>query len=711
MNLETLLSRWRGQQVLALVLRALGVALVGSVLIWVVLPTGSRSWVTLLGAALVSALGSLWWPRPPLADRDSLARHLDRVLPELEDSASLIDRDPNELTGLERLQVRRVAERLEGVPGEGLWPRSQMVSALRVLVVGALMALLIWVSHERWGGSLSSSIESVTGESTASQGGQDLLSQVRVDIRPPAYTGLPGIQQNALDISAPEGSRVKWILLEGADRAVVVFAGGEPIGFEPGPEGIEAETVVEESLVYQIVIGGDDQEVSSPYARLVATPDEPPRLRFVLPQERVTTTTGQDVGSLALRIEVADDYGLEGVDLVTTLAQGSGEMVEFRHRRKPLGPLSNEPTVMLESEIDLALSELEQGSELYFYAEGRDRREPEANIGRSSTYILRIPAEEQASADLGEGLPIVMPPEYFRSQRQIIIDTEKLIAESDQIARSEFDRRSEELGFDQRALRMRYGTLLGEEFESGRPVGAGDQENGDHEDHEGHDAEEEEILANVPAELVHFHDSAEISTFFTSEIRTQLKQVLAQMWDAEGELRVHRPAAALPFEYRALALLKDLQQRSRLYVQKVGFETPPLEVDELRLTGDLDEIGSRSRTLDRAAPDEIGSSARSILAILEGSDLEEPPDMAELAAKVRPEIASLATRDIDALVALTALDLLANGRDLTTDESLDLERALWSLVPTPRSSPRARSSTADPLADLYRASLTEGNKP
>ena len=710
MSLQRVLRRWRGQQILALGLRALGVALVGSALIWVMLPAGWKSWTAILGGALASGLISLCWPRPPLADRDLLARHLDRVRPELEDSSALVNRDLGELTGLERLQVRRVGGRLEGIPEADLWPRSQVVGSLRVLAGGLLMALLIWVIHGRWENRSKSPMESAVDYSATSRSAQDLLSQVRVEVHPPAYTGLPSSEQSSLDISAPEGSRVRWLLPKGDIRATVVFANGEPLGFGHATEGIEAETVVAKSAVYQIIAGDADHEVRSPYARLVVIADEPPKLRFVVPEERITTTTEQGAGTLALKIEAEDDYGLGGIDLVTTLAQGSGEMVAFRKHREPLEPLPNDPVMTLETEIDFAMSELEPGSELYFFVEGRDRREPEANTGRSLTYIWRIPAAEVSSADLGEGLPIVMPPEYFRSQRQIIIDTEKLIADSSRIARGDFERRSEGLGFDQRALRMRYGTLLGEEFESGRPVGAGEEDAGGTEDHESHDAEEE-LLASVPADLVHFHDSAEIATFFTSEIRTQLKQVLAQMWDAEGELRVHLPAEALPFEYRALALLKDLQHRSRLYVQKVGFETPPLEVSEVRLTGDLDEIRDRSRLLGREAVDEIGSAAESILAILQGSDREIAQDLAELSAAVRPEIASLAARDIDALAALTTLDLLVAGRELTVDESRGLERALWSLVPEPLASPRVWSATADPLADLYRAALMERVEP
>ena len=107
---------------------------------------------------------------------------------------------------------------------------------------------------------------------------------------------------------------------------------------------------------------------------------------------------------------------------------------------------------------------------------------------------------------------------------------------------------------------MRYGILLGEEFESGRPIEA-DEEHADHDD-------EESPIEGLPAELFHLHDSAEIATFFTNEIRTQLKRVLAEMWDAEGELRFHRPPEALPGAVREVA--DDDGSRTELACARCG---------------------------------------------------------------------------------------------------------------------------------------------
>ena len=46
-------------------------------------------------------------------------------------------------------------------------------------------------------------------------------------------------------------------------------------------------------------------------------------------------------------------------------------------------------------------------------------------------------------------------------------------------------------------------------------------------------------------------------------------------------------AAALPYEYRALRLLKQVQQQTRAFVKKAGFTPPPMPEATLRLTGEL----------------------------------------------------------------------------------------------------------------------------
>ena len=149
---------------------------------------------------------------------------------------------------------------------------------------------------------------------------------------------------------------------------------------------------------------------------------------------------------------------------------------------------------------------------------------------------------------------------------------------------------------------MRYGTLLGQEFESGLPrdVDTARDSGHDGEPDAEHAVEHEaaaDALASVPAEFTHQHDAADSARFFSTDVKASMKRALAAMWEAEGKLRTIQPRAALPDENLALRILKQVQQRSRVFVNKVGFEAAALHPDEDRLSGDLSQLKDREASL------------------------------------------------------------------------------------------------------------------
>jgi hypothetical protein len=311
---------------------------------------------------------------------------------------------------------------------------------------------------------------------------------------------------------------------------------------------------------------------------------------------------------------------------------------------------------------------------------------------------------------------MILPPTYFRSQRQIIIDTEKLIAESPGLPDIDIRRRSEALGTDQRALRMRYGALLGEEFVSGQAVDPGELEAGGDSDLQDEQAEgppsgeDQTVFDLLPEDLTHAHDSTETATYFASETRMQLKRVLAQMWDAEGRLRVVDPEGALPFELSALEMLKDLQQRSRIYVQKVGFEAPPLEPATRRLTGELDEVSTSHREIRQRQAPEVVTAAQTLLSQFDPTTRLDLATAADQATRLRLPVARMATTEVDALGALEALDLLLGGQHPDPLHMEQLAAVLWRLLPAPEITPAAGIAANDPLPRSYRRQ-PEGGDP
>ena len=71
------------------------------------------------------------------------------------------------------------------------------------------------------------------------------------------------------------------------------------------------------------------------------------------------------------------------------------------------------------------------------------------------------------------------------------------------------------------------------------------------------------------------------------------------MWDAELYLRLYQPEKSLPYQYKALKLLKEVSNDSRIYVHRTGFDPPPIK-EEKRLTADLNEVKSSTQMMNRA---------------------------------------------------------------------------------------------------------------
>ncbi|PTM07372.1 MAG: hypothetical protein DA407_10540 [Bacteroidetes bacterium] len=204
-------------------------------------------------------------------------------------------------------------------------------------------------------------------------------------------------------------------------------------------------------------------------------------------------------------------------------------------------------------------------------------------------------------------------PDYFRSQRQLIIDTEKLIKQRGQLSKKDFNFKSNELGFDQKALRIKYGEFMGEEqVEEGvvsqENLEIFEAENEKHDededplakythDHDGsneHNLVEEKKSTDTKNPLeafAHSHDDAAMATLFEESLRSKLLKALGEMWDSELYLRLYEPEKSLPYQYRALTLLQDIKNSARIYVHRIGFDPPPIKEDT-RLSGKLDDIKS-----------------------------------------------------------------------------------------------------------------------
>jgi hypothetical protein len=147
-----------------------------------------------------------------------------------------------------------------------------------------------------------------------------------------------------------------------------------------------------------------------------------------------------------------------------TLARGSGENIRFSDKEVPLPQSADPKSRNWKKQWTLAELGMEPGDELYFFVRATDNA-PSPHTAQSPTYTLRLPGPDAESLD-STALPTVTKPENLRSQRQIILDTEQLVADlkaHPDMPPATLRNRSEIIASDQAKLRLRYGQFLGEE--------------------------------------------------------------------------------------------------------------------------------------------------------------------------------------------------------------------------------------------------------
>jgi len=617
-------TRWAGLALAGAGLAGLSVAGLLWRLSWPMVPSATAAWT----AALV-ALAFLRLSRPPLT-RGAVASHLNRWLPEVQDSADLLVDDPTDLTPVERLQRDRIVLRLTEVEPRTISPPSRLY---RTPLVTTLSAGVVGVAIWLWPGAASPTggSRSVTAHPPRPA---PTIAAVRLEVSPPDYTGIPHTVTTDWDLDVPEGSRITWNLTAAheADAVWLQTVEGDSLPLAPlsvdKAERFIVSFVPAHSTVYRVVAVRGSETGTTDYHRLIVRPDLPPALTILEPVARVSLTV--DEPRLVTLVALAhDDYGLETPDIVVTVATGYGEGVQFRESvRRFTRVEERNDTLRLTEQFDLNRLGMKPGDELYLYLRARDNREPVANTTRTETVIVALEDTSTVVVSQPQGLAVDRMPDFFRSQRQIIIDTERLLADRGRIDGQAFNDRAQNIGLDQYLLRLRYSELVGDEFED-IPLGLVEE---DIEALGIESAAPPEPLPELPPaqegeddesddpseEFLHDHDDAENATRLAATIKSTLKLALAEMWQAEIRLRTHRPEPALPYEQRALEILKRVQQAARSYVLRTGFDPPPIDTDLTRLTGDLEEVEDRTvRTSAGRAPTTPDRDVRQALHVVQ----------------------------------------------------------------------------------------------
>lgn len=705
-------------------------------------------WQVEAGGIMGAVAAALVWRLRPMArvTAAQVAAHLDATYPELERSASLWLRTASSLTLVERLQLARLEAAWRALPERRAAQPSprRLAKEATAALVGFVVAVAALVSGLRVATPIvpaASGDRSMPPASVAAP----TVRGIELLVTPPSYLQRPARRVLGGDAEVEEGAEVEWRLDVPGDRVVVQLIGsGSSARSEAVLDGNGRYVVrrtISTTWLYQVALtNAAGVEVVLPELHaLKAIPDAAPRVSVVVPGAARTIIEPEDARPVEVRALVEDDHGVGAVELIATVAKGTGEAVKFREQVLPLtretGP---DGRVSVARSVDLHALGLEPGDELYFHFRARDNRAPVAQEVRSETRFVVLRGPATVLAEPGAAVAGVNRlPQYFRSQRQLIIDTEKLLADQPGLTAEQFQRRSEDIGVDQKLLRLRYGQFLGEEFEpeagvsienkGGAPVAPSRPEedrlaplqrmvrlqqnlkHGGHDHASGEGAYEREGRPATVEELrepyVHNHDSTEAATLFDHAVKASLRDVLAAMWEAEGLLRTLRPAEALPAEHRALEMLKELQQADRVYVRRVGFEPTPIKETERRLKGDLDPIPVRATsvvTLPESDPERQAVAASLEVVSRGGLSALSAVDRTALERSLR----TAAEREPDRYLAVLTAWAKGTGR-WTMDDERVVMRGLWRLLGEASAGPVRAGDEGGRMGDAYQTNLTK----
>ena len=546
---------------------------------------------------------------------DRVCRLIDHQMKETEYSSSLLLLEKSELSTIAQLQKEIISEKLvNGV---------DKIKIDNRLFIGFLWVCLCWflgfsVNHftkRPLNMNELSREQIVQADSIREQNKMPFIEKREVHIDFPNYTGQKSLTTTELNIKAIEGSKITWTLQfdQEIDSLFIEFS-GEKLSINGHNRSFSKSLLLKESGFYNFKYYTHGEVVISEIYSLESLKDKVPRIE-IYGLNSFTSLEVSDKKELTFHAKITDDFGVSDAEIIATVTKGKGESVKFREERLGFDNKINPGNTYVDLRKKMFLDELglTSGDELYFYVEARDIKSPDPNYARTETFFVVIKDTIQDEFAVEANLGVDLMPDYFRSQRQIIIDTEKLLKQKKSLNRKDFEFKSNELGFDQKSLRLKYGEFMGDESETFGGV----LEEEDHEEEEhhaleeythDHDGENEQNLVpdhaheegenEDPLEaFVHNHDDPEEATLFTQSLKSMLRQAMTEMWDAELYLRLYDPQKSLPFQYKALKLIQEIKNSARIYVHRIGFDPPPIK-EENRLTGDLKEVNSYSKSED-----------------------------------------------------------------------------------------------------------------
>ncbi|MET3981275.1 hypothetical protein ABIB62_003797 [Mucilaginibacter sp. UYP25] len=700
-KIRSLRLRWIIYQVLEDVLYSLYAALyVGALVYYLWLPSLLWGFITFpVAFVLLLAVNRPW----RMTD-EKIAAFLNKEYPELQESSQLLLIQEGELNPLQTLASTKTSAVLVDLKVSHKPFAKRLITAFFFLIIatGLIWGLgkIFHIERMFYGPNRPVAV-CAPGTMDMAEKVLPQISSVEITIAPPAYTGKPKHTQDKFNLSAEEGATVTWVIKTNiaVKKIAVQFIKNGELILQSNKKHTEwyASKQITKPGFYQLTIDGK----LSDYYYIQVVKDAAPVIHIRSPKQYTYIDAGE-APKVTINATVNDDYGIASSTIIATVAKGRGEGVKFREYKLNFsqGFEAHKSKYDLQKMIDLPGLNMEPGDELYFYIQAQDTHK---QLSRTDVYTVSIQDTAELLSMNGVLSGVNVKPEFFRSERQIIIDAEQLLKDKDSITVEKFNARSNDLGIDQKLLRLRYGKFLGEEGEDA--IGAPNNDPADPADFSN--------ATKILKEYTDDHDNAEDAGFFEPNIKAQLKATLSEMWKAELQLRLYKPQAALPFAYKALRLLKDLQQKSRSYVAKTAYNPSPLK-PEKRLSGELDKIIQPVNKQEIKAPADQLDLLKKAVNVLEGLKIDP------MLNSIDNRTLQMANQELSVRasaqpgVYLSALNAMrrilsspkANLADVNTVESA-MQKTLTALKAMPASK---GTSTDMGLSKQYYKNLKQANR-
>jgi hypothetical protein len=707
-------------------------------------------------------------------NKQNMVEHINRCYPEFEESVQLLLSKPEERSMIQKLQFNKVKLMFDVAFNDGRLVACLPKVKFRLASILVLLSLTIFSNAQ----SLLVMVNSLSDNYFSQQTSQDhqLIGDIRslvprllsaqVKVTAPKYTNIQTSVSKKLNLTIPEGALVNW-LFEFSRSDVeyyLVGAGSEkmqkivPTNFEQKSglsfdnnsqlNAVSYQYIIEKTIlqtsIYRIVYidKSKDKEVLVPLPGVYSISviiDKAPKIKLIKPNRSLVEIAKDASTSFSIEALIKDDYKITQVNILASVAKGSGEAVKFRDKQFQFERIQKtENGNVYHKHWSLTELDMEPGDEVYFSVQAVDNKKPKPQQTKSATIIVRWLDNEEVEM-ASEGLRIGFVAEYFRSQRQIIIETEQLIEDRKDLTPNQFSEVSNDLGYSQRELKEKFGQYLGDEigegpgeqfgladgYHGGEDSFAGEASAGIQE-HEGqHDSENalehggegdndvqgpeighvhEEMIepvdlsgkSQIIAQFAHNHGTAEIGPISKRDPKSWMKQAVHEMWQAEMHLMLSEPEKALAYEYLAYKYLKLARQADRIYAKRLGFEPPPVSEDK-RLTGELDDILNFALSVEdrpdlKSEAMVIKNSYQLLNSKLTEANLTTAQKL--VLSELREKLLDMAsTRPVLIKYAAIIEQILIVGKNELEDCEqciVELKQKLWQLLPEPLSLPKIK---------------------